>query len=151
MELLQSPVISVISLTKKATLSTIMQDIGSSPESLLEDIQLQGAKPEGPMIFVYRGCEGDMQKPFDLQICQPVNAGDHYGGQYEKTELEPFKYVERRYLGKMTDMGTKGYEPFIADVEKAGLTIDTQCREVYTQFVGPDSDENITELQLGIL
>ncbi|WP_250656317.1 hypothetical protein [Alkalimarinus coralli] len=150
MELQKSSGIEVIALAKKATLTTIMQDIGRSPELLLEDIQQQGVRPEGPMIFVYRGCDGDMEKPFDLQICQPVKAADQYSGQYEKTELEPFQYVERRYVGKMADMGAKGYEPFIADVEKSGLKMGTQCREIYTQYIGPDSEENITELQLGI-
>ena len=141
--------VEVISVSTKVTLKTIMQDIGTLPEELLQDMQNQDVVADGPMIFVYRGCS-DCEQPFDLDITQPVASSDNYKGKYEAKTLEPFKCVERTYNGSMHEMSAKGYEPFMADVEKSGLNLSDQCREIYTFYEGPDSDNNITEIQLGI-
>lgn len=150
METKQTQPIDVIALSKKAKLSTIMDDIGQLPEALLADITQQALEPSGPMIFVYRGCTGDMDQPFDLEITQPVKSTEGYSGDYQITTLETFKCVERTYKGNIHDMGSKGYEPFISDLEKQGFNLTDECREVYTLFEGPESENNLTELQMGV-
>ncbi|ARU54217.1 MAG: GyrI-like domain-containing protein [Pseudomonadales bacterium] len=147
----RSEPITVIALDTTATLQSIQQDIGSLPETLLADIQAQGITPAEPMIFVYQGCDGSVDKPFQLRICQPVTNKIDYQGQYQRTELEPFDYVQQRYIGKCSEMGHKGYEPFIAAVQKAGLQLTDQCREIYTEFFGVESNDNVTDIQLGVV
>ncbi|MCG8670086.1 MAG: hypothetical protein MI867_11775 [Pseudomonadales bacterium] len=150
METKQTQPVNVIAVSKQATLKTIMADIGDLPEKLMADVNQQNLEMDGPMIFVYEGCTGDCESPFELKITQPVKNSSDYKGAYEVTTLEPFKCVERTYQGNMNDMGSKGYDPFIADIEKSGLTMTDQCREIYTLFEGPDSDSNLTELQMGV-
>lgn len=150
METKQTQPIDVIAINKKATLKTIFADIGNLPEQLEADVKAQGLETDGPMIFVYRGCSGDMESPFDLEITQPVKSTSAYRGNFQTSTLPPFKCVERTYKGNIMEIGPKGYEPFITDLENQGLTMTDQAREIYTLYEGPESENNVTELQIGV-
>jgi len=151
MEAKETTTVKVISLSKKATLKTIVDDIGCSPDQLMADLEKNGVETEGPMIFVYRNCADDMDKPFDLEIAQPVKASCDYQGEFDINELEPIKYVEKTYCGSLANLGSQGYEPFIEDIQKSGLQLSNQCREVYHRYEGFESEGNITEIQMGIM
>ncbi len=143
--------IQAVSTRIKTTMGTMLKDIGTLPEELMSDLETNHIKTAGPMIFVYRNCSCDTNAPFDLEIAQPVAPGQSYQGKYEASCLEPFTYLERRFSGSLEKLGAEGYEPFIADIQKAGFTLSDQCREVYTAFQGYDSADNITEIQLGVM
>lgn len=150
METKMTQPVDVISVTTKSTLNTIFEDIGDLPDKLESDIQSQGVEMDGPMIFVYRGCNGEMDNEFELEISQPVKNPKTYKGQYQVNRLEPFKCVQTTYKGSLMDLGPKGYEPFIAEINQQGLTMTDQSREIYTRYDGPTAETNITELQIGI-
>lgn len=146
-----SQAIDVVSIHLQTSLATLLNDIGNLPEALMADLAEKGIDMQGPMIFIYRNCTGDMSKPFDLEIAQPVAKATVYEGPYQRGTLEPFTYVERRFKGSLEHIGPQGYEPFIADLQAAGFTLSDQCREVYTQYEGYDAASNLTDIQMGIV
>ncbi|OUS27364.1 hypothetical protein A9Q99_15290 [Gammaproteobacteria bacterium 45_16_T64] len=146
----QSDAIPVISTKTRTTLKSLMQDIGNLPLDIEKDVEEGAVTQVGPMIFVYRGADGNPDTVFELEIAQPVESTQTYKGKFDASSLEPITYIERRFTGSFVDIGSKGYEPLINDILKAGHAMAGQCREVYTHWVNPESDENITELQIAI-
>lgn len=140
----------VISITKQATLQNITEVIGCHPEEIMADIAKYGLEPDGPMIFVYRNCSCDMEAPFDMEISQPVKSFDGYTGSLDQNTLEQINVVESQYRGSLADMGPKGYEPFMAQIQKAGIQVTDQCLEIYTHYEAFDSDNNVVEIQMGV-
>ena len=148
METILTQPIQVISLNKKATLSTITEDIGNHPETVMEEVSKSGLEAVGPMIFVYRNCTEDMSAPFDLEMTQPVKTIDGYQGKLTAGTLEPVKCLERTFKGSLKDLGEKGYMPFIGDIQEQGFQMTDQCREIYTQYESFESENNIVQLQM---
>ena len=148
MQTIMTKPIQVVSLSKKATLSTITEDIGNHPETVMNDVANSGLEPDGPMIFVYRNCTEDMSAPFDLEMTQPVKSIEGYGGKLTATTLEPVNCLERTFKGSLKNMGDKGYMPFISDLQAQGFQMTDQCREIYTQYESYESENNIVEIQM---
>lgn len=146
----QSKPTPVISSTLRTTLANLMQDIGSLPESIEKELASSTLTLDGPMVFVYRGADGNPNTEFELEIAQPVTSTEGYQGNFSQRTLEPITYIERRFTGSIENIGSQGYEPLIGDIMKAGHNLAGQCREVYTHWVDVNSAENITELQIAI-
>jgi len=142
--------IPVISLSTSATINTIMDAIGVLPDEIMQECQELGIEPMGPFVFVYRGCDGNKDTAFELEMAIPVKADLSYSGKYQFKTLEAFQFVEQRYTGPISEIESKGYVPLMAAMQEQGLLPGSVSREVYSNWVEPESAENIVELQIGI-
>jgi len=142
--------VPVVSLTVKATLKTIMDDIGNLPDEIMQDCQQQEIEIMGPFIFEYRGADGNPETQFDLEMALPVKEGLNYQGKYKYKTLAPIECVEQRFTGPLSQLEEKGYGPLMNAMQEQGFAIKDTCREVYTKWVEPESPENIIELQMAI-
>jgi len=140
----------VVSITVKATLKTIMDDIGDIPDKIMGECQEQNIEICGPFIFEYRGTDGNLDTPFDLEMALPVKEGITYKGKHQYKSLPSFQCVQQRYVGPVSDIEKNGYVPLMQTMQEQSLPIKDSCREVYTNWVGPDSGENIIELQMAV-
>ncbi len=144
------PATTVICKTITATLSTIIHDIGSIPMDLEDEISKQKLNPTGPSIFVYINCTNDPKLPFQLTICQPIETPSDYSGTLDLKTLAEFSCVEKTYTGSMDTLGSNGWEPLMGSIMKDQTDITNEMREVYTEWVSLESEENIIELQVGL-
>jgi len=152
MDIKKSEATLTVSTRLRATLDNITEQVGSTPERLYADLETQGVKPEGPMIFAYHGIDGQPQTEFDVDIAIPVTAeaAESYQGQYAVKPLESVSCVERVYKGPVSRMGEEGYEPMYADLGKGGMVPSGEVREIYLDWNGPASEDNQTAIQIGI-
>lgn len=144
--------LNVVSKTIEATLATVSGDVGDLPEQLYADFVRQQFEPAGPMVFIYSGVDGNPHTKIQLQIALPVNASDaaKYNGPFKQHSTPSFNHVDSLYTGTVADMGTKGYEPIMTRISKAALQTNGECREVYENWMGPQSGDNEIRLQIGI-
>lgn len=103
----------------------------------------------GPAEFIYFGIEDRPDKKFDLLACMPIYARKAGPGHLEYYQSPAFSYVSSDYKGSMNTIG-KAWREFVEHVKQDGLTVTDQCREKYNHWISFDSNENITELQIGI-
>ena len=145
---------TVISVKKTATLNTLTDIVGNTPVQMLVDMEAHDIEATGPMIFIYRGVNGDPDAPFELEVSVPVSDNAFqlrdYSGRYSVNTIEAFRYVERTYLGPVDGLGKEGYEPLFIDMAKAGIEPSGEAREVYMNWVGPESPDNRTDIQVGV-
>ncbi|MGL1903186.1 MAG: GyrI-like domain-containing protein [Fibrobacterales bacterium] len=142
--------LTLLAATITTTLNTLVQNIGNIPCEIMEEIEAKGLVASGPAVFEYVGCTDDLEKEFTLYICFPVAADSTYEGTYDLVTTKPFDCLETNYTGSMQDLGPKGWMPFMGAIMQDGASVTDVCREVYTNWAGPESDENVIELQMGI-
>ncbi|WP_293935132.1 GyrI-like domain-containing protein [Iodobacter sp.] len=117
--------------------------------SLCEETATLGLEITGPLEFIYFGVDGNPKTKFDLIIAVPVNKIGEPSSQFEYYESEPFNCSDTNYQGGMSGM-PKAWGGFVESIFNLGLIPTIQCREVYKHWVDDESNENITELQMGI-
>ena len=103
-------------------------------------------------VFIYTGVGVGANDTFRLQIALPVPEETKLDGvddQFALITYEPFRCGAFDFHGPMTHIG-EAYPQAMNALKEADHTPVKQSREVYKQWVGYDSPDNITEIQLGI-
>ena len=140
----------VLVATTKTTHSTMSKDIEGIMTDIMGNIEKGTIKPAGPMEFIYFGATEDMNKEYKLEIAVPVaEETQASGSNYEVKETSPLKCVTTVHKGSMENVMAT-YDQLFADLMKDGLQPTDEVREVYHKWIDLSSDENITEIQVGI-
>ena len=146
------PATAVIARRDRLTIPQIRAHSGPAIQSLVEALKgLNAASGDGPCIYIYHDFEGDLNIPFDLEICLPVDPAlrGTPPPPITLTTLPPFRCMAGDYVGGMPGIGAAWQELF-GRAMASGHRPTRQSREVYKNWVGFESPENVTELQQGI-
>ncbi len=133
-------------------LATLTQDIAEPVQAFYAELAANGVTPKDPLVFVYRDLDGDIHRPFSLEVAQPIDEDTraHYRGKHALGTLKPMSCVQRVHQGTLADMGERTYATMFADLAKAGIATGRECREVYTVFNGIDAADNATHVQIEV-
>ena len=142
--------VTVVYFRTKAKLADLQQYVGSKPDELFADATKNGLEIIEPNYWVYYGMDGNPATEFELEIAFPVNANENYNGDFELKELAEFKCVTTMHKGSWMDM-PQAYTNLINSVFQNGHSLSGQCRELYLNVNFIDIEENITEIQLGVV
>jgi hypothetical protein len=104
----------------------------------------------GPSEFMYIGCNGDPDIAFSLRIAIPINRRIAVDKQFEIFESQSANCIHRDYVGSMGSIGA-GWAELMRVAALSGLELSSEIREVYKEWYGPSSVDNVTELQAIIL
>lgn len=130
----------------KTSLKLIGEHVKVLPEKILEEINLKGLAITGPQIWIYKGADGNPDTVFDLTVGFPVNSGN---------ESENVKILENFKCTSIIHKGDWGkfketYDKIIGDVFKNGHQMTGESREIYHQVDFENTENNLTEIQIGI-
>jgi effector-binding domain-containing protein len=103
--------------------------------------------PKGQATFIYRGVQEDMSKPFTLEVGWAVSDTTKPAGELKLKKLPPTKCATMLYTGSVANVA-KIYEKLMPAVAKAGLTPKGDVRECYLNWEGPDSPNNVIQVQM---
>jgi len=131
----------------KTSLKTIGEHVKVLPEDILMQMDKKGFTPEGPQVWVYNGADGNPETVFDLLVGFPVALEKM---DMDITALDEFKCATLIHKGDWSKLG-ESYCQIIGNVKQNGLQMSGECREVYHQVDFENVDNNITEIQIGIL
>lgn len=138
-----------LAIRKNLTIPEIKSFAQDFLPKLCAEIEVLGLKIAGALEFMYFGIDGNPETKFDLIIAFPVSVRGAESTLFEYYESEPFHCVHLDYKGDMNGIG-EAWSAFIKTIVESGLTPTGQCREVYKIWIGDDSIDNVTELQMGI-
>ncbi len=134
---------------KKVTLAEMPQFAKEVLEPMYDDMEEAGIEITGPPEFHYINVEETGDKPFQLIIALPV-AEQKTTGSFFFMQSEPFACLSIDYKGSMEGIG----DAWTKLVEKAlseNYLLANQGREVYKEWEAIQSDNNLTELQIGVI
>lgn len=151
MEIKNVEPITVFCQTVVTNMKEIKQVAEKEIAPLCEEAGKVGIKEMSPMQFVYTGCSEDPESDFTLDIAIPVDTKDtSYKGKYQYKQLDGYKCLSTMHKGSMEEL-SKAWENLISELFKKGLKPTDEGREVYHKYIDFSSEENLTELQMGII
>jgi hypothetical protein len=112
-------------------------------DGLNRHIQKHKVEVIGPAVWSYEPLKGKLK----LKAGFPVKKGTRGRAPFAARTEPAWKCVSAEYKGSMEHM-VEAWIEFFAAVENKGLSCDGVRREIYRKWVGFDSKDNITELQI---
>lgn len=144
------PTIYVASTHEDVTIPEIPSISWSELDSLVAVLDTVGGAPSAPVTFIYHGADGTDTTKFRLDLAIPVFARPKsVPAPYEILETSAFRCVATDFVGPMAEIQS-GYDALFAAMLEQGLTRTDESREIYKHWVGYESPDNITELQIGV-
>jgi effector-binding domain-containing protein len=147
MEIKEISPMTVFYRTMQTTLSEMNQYVVTTPSEMYHEALKEGIEITGPQVWIYQGMDGNPNTCFTLEIALPVIKPLISNLQFK--ELPASKcatLIHKGDWGKLKD----SYEKLIGEIIESDNTMNMCCREVYTVVEAPGSENNITEIQMGI-
>ena len=119
-------------------------------ESLYNQAQTTGLTISGPTEYVYLNSSTDPAQPVHLIIAIPVAESKPIASDYFFWQATTFTCISTDYEGSMVGIG-EAWSVFVQRVLEHGYILGNQGREVYREWVSFESEDNITELQVGVV
>jgi len=132
------------------TLNEIQKVAMKETDHLKDQIKKMDLEVVGPMEFIYFDCTEDKNKEFTLEIALPIKEvkGEIPSG-YSLVLHEPFNCIVHEHKGDVSDLFSV-YDKIFSEMWNNSLRPTNQVREVYKKYFDPFSEDNITEIQVGL-
>jgi effector-binding domain-containing protein len=104
----------------------------------------------GPIYWIYKGADGKPDTRFILDICLPVYCHQDYKGKFELRQFDSFKCVTSVHYGNWQEMGIV-YNHLFGEIFANNLKLNGICREMYINIDFDNPENNITEIQVGVI
>ena len=144
------PTVFLASVHENVTIPEIATIARNEMEQMVDALQAAGGVQSAPITFIYHGADGTPTTPFRLTLAVPLaTAPRHVPGGYELVESPEFKCVATDFVGPMPDI-MWGYDRIFAAMRENNLVRTPESREIYKKWIGFESPDNVTELQVGV-
>jgi effector-binding domain-containing protein len=144
------PTTFVVSSHDDVTIPEIPAIARNEVDQLIATIEEEGLVPTSPVVFIYHGADGTPTTRFKLTLAFPLaQRPGSVPEPYEILDTPTFRCVSTDFVGAMDEI-LRGYARLFDEIARQGLTFTGESREIYRKWVGYLSDDNVTELQLGV-
>jgi len=144
------PTTFIVSSQDDVTIPEIPAIARNEVDQLIATIEEEGLVATSPVVFIYHGADGTPTTRFKLTLAFPLaQRPKTVPAPYEILDSPTFKCVAMEFVGAMQDI-MAGYARLFDAVDELGLSFTGESREIYRKWVGYESDDNVTELQLGV-
>ena len=142
------PPLTVLYSTHKTTIPQLNQFVGT----VMKDLYAEAASSTlvcGPLYWIYHGLDGKPDTVFTLEIALPIQ-GKFQSSQFSIKDLPAFKTITHIHEGAWEQLYAT-YGQMMQHIEANKIPIKDECREVYINIDFQKPENNITEVQVGIL
>jgi hypothetical protein len=144
------PTVFLASVHEDVTIPEIATIARNEMEQMIEALQAAGGVPTAPVTFIYHGADGTPTTPFRLTLAVPLaTVPARVPDPYELVESAEFKCVATDFVGPMPDI-MWGYDRIFSAMREQSLVRTEESREIYKKWIGFESPDNVTELQVGV-
>ena len=135
-----------------STHRTTIQELGPLVGTVMKDLYIEASKNtvvSGPVYWIYHGADGRPDTVFTLEIALPIQ-GFFPSSRFQVKELSPFKTVSHVHEGAWQQLHAT-YAQMMQHIEANKIPLRDECRELYLNIDFEKPENNITEVQIGIL
>jgi effector-binding domain-containing protein len=144
------PTVFLTSVHDDVTIPEIATIARNEMEQMVEALQAAGGVPSAPITFIYHGADGTPTTPFRLTLAVPLaTVPTRVPDPYEIVRSPAFKCVATDFVGPMPDI-MWGYDRIFSAMREQNLVRTEESREIYKKWIGFESPDNVTELQVGV-
>jgi effector-binding domain-containing protein len=141
------PAVNYLYGSSETTFEKLKDVVDKYLPMLTKGIEAGEIHPKGNATFIYRGVQEDMSKPFTLEVGWAVSQTTKAAGELKLKKLPAVRCATMLYTGSLANI-PKVFEKLMPAVAKAGLTPAGDVRECYLNWEGPDSPNNVIQVQL---
>jgi effector-binding domain-containing protein len=141
------PAVNYLYGGSETTFDKLKDTIDKYLPMLTKGIEAGQIHPKGHAMFLYRGVQEDMSKPFNLEVGWVVSDNTKAAGELKLRKLPETKCATMLYTGSVANIA-KVYEKLMPAVAKAGLTPAGDVRECYLNWEGAESANNVIQVQV---
>ena len=134
---------------RRITLKEIELYAPDTVEKVFKEAGKAGLRQSGPLEFIYLRSNRNPDSPFTLQIALPVEKQKKVSsGLFKKSKsLKSLSYIQKGSIQNFCN----AYESIFENIWDNSIKVTNETREVYHLYKGRDSEENVTEIQIGLL
>jgi effector-binding domain-containing protein len=137
-------------LEGKTSLKQLMEFAAPTVDLAYAEAARLELEKTGPIEFVYFGASSDQDKEFTLQIGFPIKTEKQTDNSFQFRKSADFKCLKFNYKGPMNGIGDE-YEKLYEYLWNNSIKHTDEIREIYHLFEYPDSPNNVTEIQIGLV
>ena len=134
--------------SSETTLARMADPVGRMLPALMRASAEGKVRPAGPIIMMYHDLK-DLSQPFTLDVGCSAQPDTKPVGTFKVRKVEPFRCATVLFTGPIKHIG-EAYQKLVADLDGAHLTTTGTSREFYLYWEGPDSPNNVVQIQMGI-
>ncbi len=149
MEIKTHPPMKVLYSTHQTTINELSQFVGTVVKQLYREAANNDVLVSGPAYWIYYGMDGKPDTIFTLEIAIPIQ-GPMKTSLFATKELPAFKaasHVHETAWMKMPET----YGQLMQFISTNNLQMTGICREIYWNIDFETPENNLTEIQIGIL
>ena len=142
------PPVTVLYSSHQTTIQQLSQFIGT----VMKDLYMEAVNKSlvtGPVYWIYHGMDGRPDTIFTLEMALPVQGGFE-SSKFELKELPAFKALSNVHEGAWEQLSNT-YMHMMQFVENNKIPLKDECRELYLNIDFEKPENNITEVQIGIV
>jgi effector-binding domain-containing protein len=133
------------------TTVTSLVDFIPVGQKLYKEAVKNELKITGPVHWHYYNFNGDLSKPFDLEIALPVaQLPREYDGEFHIKRTEPYRCISAHHEGNWFQIPDT-YAKIMNFANEKTLAVSSSSREIYINIDENDQSANVTEIQMGIV
>jgi effector-binding domain-containing protein len=140
---------TILFASRETTFDKLLDTINDILPKLMAAVRENKTPVAGSVIFIYHGVNPTDNKPFTLDIGIVVEADAKAAGDFKVKKLEPFRCDTILLSGPVSAIG-QAYEKLMPAVMAKKHEPIGEVREAYLYWEGPESANNVVQIQMGI-
>lgn len=139
----------VLYSSHQTTIPQLNEFVGRVAKELYAEASRIGVLVSGPQYWIYHGMDGNPATVFTLEISLPVQ-GEITDSIFPVKELPAFKSLSHWHMGVWNRM-PETYGEILKHIEQHKIPMSDECREIYYNVDFTNVDNNLVEIQMGII
>jgi len=143
------PPVTVLYSTHQTNIHQLSEFVGIVLKDLCTEAVQQNALISGAPYWIYHGMDGKPDTIFTLEIAVPVQ-GAVKSTRFATKQLPAFKAVTYTHEGSWTSM-PQAYGQIMHYIDANKIPMLEECREMYLNIDFQQPENNVTQIQVGVV
>lgn len=150
MQIKTHPSMNVLYSSHRTSINTLHEYVGTVARDLYAEAARQHLLVTGPVYWSYYGMDGQPDTIFTLEIAIPVSGIAEMENGFLFKEFPSFKCLYTLHSGAWNQL-PQTYESLMKNIQQKDLQMNGVFREVYYNIDFSRDENNLTEVQVGIV
>jgi effector-binding domain-containing protein len=143
------PPVTILYSTHQTSIQQLSDFVGVVMKDLCAEAVSNNALISGPPCWIYHGMDGKPNTIFTLEIAIAVQ-GEIKSTRFPTKQLPAFKAVTYTHEGSWSSM-PQAYGQIMHHIDANKIPMNEECREYYLNIDFQNPENNITQIQVGVV
>ena len=143
------PPVTVLYSRHQTSIQQLNQFVGTVMKDMYAEAIQNNAMVSGALLWIYHGMDGKPDTIFTLEIAIPIQ-GNVQSSRFAIKQLPAFKAVTHIHEGAWSTL-PEAYGQIMHHIDANKIPMNEECREVYLNIDFQQPENNVTQVQMGVV